>query len=313
MLSGIPGSGTQDYGVPFSLTEEFAAVYRMHPLLPDEYRLKYAATGTVVRSACFAATGRAGEPDHFRRHTLPDLFYSFGTEYAGAIVLRNFPRALQNFVRPNDGKADGHRRRGHCPHAGGWGPAVQRVPPAAPAPTRSRSFGELTDDPPLAIELEELYGGDVERLDLMIGMFAEKRPNGFAFSDTAFRIFILMASRRLNSDRFYTRDYDRASTPRPVCEWIDDATMAKALLRHWPALSTALPVGATLSSRGRARSTNAVGGHRDARHLRPSPTGDPIFTPLAFPSGLTLKNRVLRSNISGPHRQLRRQRARWPG
>ena len=30
----------RDYGVPFSLTEEFAAVYRMHPLLPDDYRLQ---------------------------------------------------------------------------------------------------------------------------------------------------------------------------------------------------------------------------------------------------------------------------------
>ena len=26
---------------------------------------------------------------------------------------------------------------------------------------------------------------------------------------------------------------------------------------------------------------------------------DPIFTPLTFPSGLTIKNRVLRSSISG--------------
>ena len=38
-------------------------------------------------------------------------------------------------------------------------------------------------------------------------MFAEPLPEGFAFSDTAFRIFILMASRRLNSDRFFTRDF----------------------------------------------------------------------------------------------------------
>jgi len=28
------------------------------------------------------------------------------------------------------------------------------------------------------------------------------------FSDTAFRVFILMASRRLKSDRFFTRDYN---------------------------------------------------------------------------------------------------------
>lgn len=32
----------------------------------------------------------------------------------------------------------------------------------------------------------------------MIGLVAEPKPEGFGFSDTAFRIFILMASRRLN-------------------------------------------------------------------------------------------------------------------
>ena len=38
-------------------------------------------------------------------------------------------------------------------------------------------------------------------------MLAEPLPPGFGFSDTAFRIFILMASRRLRSDRFFTNDY----------------------------------------------------------------------------------------------------------
>ena len=75
----------------------------------------------------------------------------------------------------------------------------------------------------------------MEKLDLMVGMFAEKRPTGFAFSDTAFRIFILMASRRLNSDRFFTRDYDPRVYTEAGVKWIDDATMAGALLRHWPA------------------------------------------------------------------------------
>ena len=37
VLSGIPGSPTDHHGVPYSLTEEFVAVYRMHPLIPDEF------------------------------------------------------------------------------------------------------------------------------------------------------------------------------------------------------------------------------------------------------------------------------------
>ena len=41
----------------------------------------------------------------------------------------------------------------------------------------------------------------------MVGLMCEPLPKGFGFSDRAFRIFILMASRRLKSDRFYTDDY----------------------------------------------------------------------------------------------------------
>ncbi len=36
VLSGIPGSATHHHGVPYAMTEEFVAVYRMHPLMPDD-------------------------------------------------------------------------------------------------------------------------------------------------------------------------------------------------------------------------------------------------------------------------------------
>ena len=83
-----------------------------------------------------------------------------------------------------------------------------------PPQAASSTFEDLTDDPEWAEELRDVYG-DVERVDLMVGLYAEPLPKGFGFSDTAFRIFILMASRRLNSDRFFTRDYTPRSTRRP--------------------------------------------------------------------------------------------------
>ena len=52
-----------------------------------------------------------------------------------------------------------------------------------------------------------MYGNDLEKVDLMTGLYAEPLPTGFGFSETAFRIFVLMASRRLKSDRFFTDDY----------------------------------------------------------------------------------------------------------
>ena len=54
--------------------------------------------------------------------------------------------------------------------------------------------------------LRELYRS-IDEVDTMVGLFAETPPAGFGFSDTAFRIFILMASRRLQSDRFLTVDF----------------------------------------------------------------------------------------------------------
>lgn len=36
IISGIPGSGVNHNGVPYSLTEEFVSVYRMHSLIPGK-------------------------------------------------------------------------------------------------------------------------------------------------------------------------------------------------------------------------------------------------------------------------------------
>jgi len=35
-ISGIPGSGVDHHGIPYSLTEEFVSVYRMHSLIPGK-------------------------------------------------------------------------------------------------------------------------------------------------------------------------------------------------------------------------------------------------------------------------------------
>lgn len=37
IISGIPGSGVDHDGIPYSLTEEFVSVYRMHSLIPGMY------------------------------------------------------------------------------------------------------------------------------------------------------------------------------------------------------------------------------------------------------------------------------------
>ena len=68
-------------------------------------------------------------------------------------------------------------------------------------------------------------------------MFAETPPDGFGFSDTAFRVFILMASRRLQSDRFLTVDYRPEIYTQFGLDWIAQTTMSTVIRRHCPELN----------------------------------------------------------------------------
>ena len=60
VIHGIPGSATNHHGVPYSLTEEFVAVYRMHPLIPDDFLFRSLRDDGVVQPAHAAGAGRAG-------------------------------------------------------------------------------------------------------------------------------------------------------------------------------------------------------------------------------------------------------------
>jgi hypothetical protein len=77
-------------------------------------------------------------------------------------------------------------------------------------------------------------------VDLQVGMYAEPLPPGFGFSDTAFRIFILMASRRLKSDRFFTTDFRPEVYTQTGVDWVTKTKMKDVLLRHYPQLEPAL-------------------------------------------------------------------------
>jgi hypothetical protein len=103
----------------------------------------------------------------------------------------------------------------------------------------AESFEDLTKDKARAQELRDVYG-HIDRLDLMIGLYSEPLPKGFGFSDTAFRVFILMASRRVKSDRFFTTDYRPDTYTQGGLDWINNTTMRDVLLRHYPQLAPAL-------------------------------------------------------------------------
>ncbi len=238
VISGIPGSETDHYGVPYCLTEEFTIVYRMHPLIPDDYSFRSADDDRVIVNHTFREIAGPHAEEVLQQVSMTDAFYSFGTSYPGAIILNNYPRFLQHFERPDGyfmdlAATDILRARELGVPRYNQFRKLLHLPPA-------NSFEELTDDPALAEKIRRVYNNDIDRVDAIVGMFAEKRPQGFAFSETAFRIFILMASRRLNSDRFFTKDFTPEVYTQAGMDWIRDNTMSTVLLRHYPHLRSSL-------------------------------------------------------------------------
>jgi len=64
---------------------------------------------------------------------------------------------------------------------------------------------------------------NIEDLDTVVGWLAETtRPHGFAISETQFQVFILNASRRLFSDRFYTSSFRPEFYTSLGVDWVND-------------------------------------------------------------------------------------------
>lgn len=238
VISGIPGSKTQHFGMPYSITEEFVAVYRLHPLIPDDLEWRSVRDDSLLETTTFPKVAGVYAQDVVQRVSMSDLFYSFGRMNSGAVRLHNYPRFLQRFERPDKIIIDlaAHdilrTRELGVPRYNEFRRLLHLRAP--------ETFEEMTDVPEWAEEMRRVYNNDIEAVDLMVGMFAEPLPQGFGFSDTAFRIFILMASRRLNSDRFFTTDFTPEVYSPVGMEWIKDNNMNTVLLRHYPGLAPAL-------------------------------------------------------------------------
>jgi hypothetical protein len=235
--SGIPSTRPDHHGAPYSLTEDFVTVYRMHPLLPDDYLFHDHRSGALLGQRSFLQLQGDKADDELRTIGLPTLLYSFGISHPGAIRLHNYPRSLQAFER------DGERidlsvvdlvrtRRRGVPRYNDFRAGLHK-----PRITR---WEELCADRESVRRLREVYRS-IDEVDTMVGLFAETPPEGFGFSDTAFRIFILMASRRLQSDRFLTVDF-RPEIYSPFgMDWVANNGMTSVILRHCPELVSVLP------------------------------------------------------------------------
>jgi len=167
-----------------------------------------------------------------------DTFYSFGVNNPGAITNNNYPNFLRNLSTPDGQLRDlgtvdilRDRERG-VPRYNQFRRLLR-----LPAP---ETFEELTGgNIKLARELREVYG-DIELVDTLVGSHSEPLPKGFAFSDTAFHIFILMASRRLKSDRFIAGQWNAETYSKEGFYWVQHTSMKDVLVRHFPELEGVL-------------------------------------------------------------------------
>ena len=236
---GIVGNPIDKHGCAFGLSEEFVEVYRLHSLLPETLQLRRRGQVGVAEEVPFPATRQRGSARITARHAMSDLFYSFGNQHPGALVLNNFPRFMQDLSIPGNpffdmGTVDIVRARERgVPRYNEFRRQLGLNP--------IQRFEDLTDEAKIAWELKSVYGDqpeDVEKLDLLIGTLAEgHRPTGFGFGETMFQIFILNASRRLQADRFYTDCFNEDVYTWEGLKWIDQTDFKTVILRHYPELA----------------------------------------------------------------------------
>lgn len=238
LLSGTPGSETDHYTAPYAMTEEFTAVYRMHSLLPDDFSFRSARDDSKITERNFTQVAGGTMPGLYAEVDFSDVLYSLGTMNPGALTLHNYPAGLRKLQKEeSDDKMVTldlaavdilrDRERGvprYCEFRRRLG---MRVP---------KSFAELISNEADQKLLERIYG-TIDKVDLLVGMHCETAPESFGFSDTAFRIFVLMASRRLKSDRFFTTDFRPEVYTPTGFNWVRDNSFRTVLERHFPALA----------------------------------------------------------------------------
>jgi len=245
VLRGILGSTVDHYEFPYSLTEEFVAVYRLHALLPDSFHLFdiNQSQPEFVEELNFNAVQGSNTRSSLRKYGPENWYYSLGVANAGSVSLNNYPNSLRKFNDPDHGKeidlavVDLYRDRERVV------PRYNEFRHQIGLP-KFKNIDEFVDQIPedeatrkvLNKAFKELYGDSIDKVDLLVGLHAESKPQGFGISDTAFRIFLHMASRRIKSDVFLTEYLNEETYTATGLSWVANNNFRSVLLRHYPKL-----------------------------------------------------------------------------
>ncbi|XP_042504900.1 alpha-dioxygenase 1-like isoform X2 [Macadamia integrifolia] len=250
ILGGLVGlKKPENHGVPYSLTEEFVSVYRMHSLLPDNLLLRdlSASPGPNKSPPLFKEVPMKNLIGIMGEKTLSEIGFerqmvSMGHQACGALKLFNYPMWLRDLIPQNP---DGTDRPDHVDL-----PALELYRDRERKVARYNElrrgmmlipiskWEHLTDDVEAIRTLHEVYGDNVEKLDLLVGLMAEKKIKGFAISETAFVIFLIMATRRLEADRFFTSYFNEETYTKKGIEWVNTTESLRDVIhRHYPEIT----------------------------------------------------------------------------
>ena len=216
MISGIPGSPTDHHGVPYSITEEFVAVYRMHPLMPDQ--LTPIGHDQRPSAPCFVPRHGAFKRGGGRCLRGPsDALDSFGTRIQGRLCCTTF----RAYCRTSDlrrATLSTSLRWTSCAFASG---VCRATTTFAIFHQAAAPFEDLRDNP----AGPPSWGGctDVDRVDLMVGLYAEPLPRVRLQRHGVSRLHpdgVAPAEERpLLHDRLHAAGYTRVGL-----DWIADKT-----------------------------------------------------------------------------------------
>lgn len=247
LLAKVGQKKANNNGTPFCLTEEFAAVYRLHSLSPPGLIVGKNENEFIPLLDLVGNKGRESfrkTPERPREIMESCLFYPCGGLYSS-----NYPNAYRKIPPTTDAGLDlpekdhidlaaldlyRDRERGILKF-NDFRRSLNLKP--------YRSWMELTGNNEVdARKLELIYGPGqegIEKLDLLIGDMYEKKPSpAFALSETSFIIFLLMASRRLDSDPYLNENLkEKYYTEIGINHLHDTDGFVDILDRHYPDLA----------------------------------------------------------------------------
>ena len=227
----------------FAHTEEFSAVYRMHSLLLDEYII-FNDIGDELERLPLEKCSFENTRGVTERHSMESLVYSMGCNGVGLLEPQNYPKMLSADGRIDLGAIDVLRERERRVPRFNDFRRIFRLPAYKSIDDLASHHGPMIVD-----RLKSVYGGDVEKVDTLIGCLMEKKTKGFLFSHTVYTLFMHQTQRRIECDRFLTKDFKASLYTKEGLAWVKNVSLKSVIQRHTDIGRTEIPENAFMTWR----------------------------------------------------------------